>query len=276
MLGRAAAQLQVSPSIGSTKSLDVKRVCGNKYCQTRSTIRWSRVIHRGKPEWLCNGCGIALSQEKFCPHCEQVYRQSNKNGFDGKEWISCVNCTRWSHVECEARNWSLQITDIYEQTKKSLDVMYLCAECRLLSEEIEMESKGKTVQTSTPVHVTPRNPSAQPVPISQNLAEAGATPRNGQLEPMNISINVENPGIDRGVTVAVHNGRFQGQQHVTVREIGNQVVNGGTPLMGQIQTINPSQKKIDMNMQNVQQINSQARRSLQTMSQGEQKFSFYQ
>jgi len=113
-----------------------QQCCGNEFCKATDSVRWSQSIHMGAQRWLCNGCSISVRQDKFCPHCEQIYRQCDRNGFDGKEWVSCVNCTRWTHVECEELNWGKQIRDIQAKIKAGMDVMYLCVECRILDDEL--------------------------------------------------------------------------------------------------------------------------------------------
>ena len=108
-------------------------MCANGFCQRSDpgdgpTCRW-HIRNYGteaEPEMvtLCNACKINFDQQKYCPYCLQIYKDKDPDGFDGKEWVGCVNrmrrrwgtsseddqgnaagpssqCRRWVHVECE-------------------------------------------------------------------------------------------------------------------------------------------------------------------------------
>lgn len=71
---------------------------------------------------LCVQCKNLYDQGNFCLYCFQIYRDSDDDRFDGKEWIGCDNdaCQRWTHQECELKNTGNQ----------EIDAFYLCPACR--------------------------------------------------------------------------------------------------------------------------------------------------
>jgi len=136
----------------TTTAASTVPVCANGFCQRSDpgdgpTCRW-HVRNYGTesaPEMvtLCNACKINFDQQKYCPYCLQIYKDKDPDGFDGKEWVACVNrmqrmrgaaapaaaadkeddkgmsaaagpssaCRRWVHLECEEEVTGQKIED---------------------------------------------------------------------------------------------------------------------------------------------------------------------
>lgn len=51
---------------------------------------------------FCEYCIEAYKRNQKCDYCQQVYFDSADDAdMDGKKWIECSRCKKWSHTDCE-------------------------------------------------------------------------------------------------------------------------------------------------------------------------------
>ncbi|GAB5353010.1 hypothetical protein AAMO2058_000001700 [Amorphochlora amoebiformis] len=107
--------------------------CGNLVCKSTSS-RWTPTIYQLKPHVLCAVCYPYFKAGRCCKYCQQIHRQGDKDGFDGKKWVECSLCLGRSHVSCEQRNGLSVAEDLYQmatETRGGLEHMFfLCITCR--------------------------------------------------------------------------------------------------------------------------------------------------
>uniref|UniRef100_A0A7S0CRQ2 ARID domain-containing protein n=1 Tax=Amorphochlora amoebiformis TaxID=1561963 RepID=A0A7S0CRQ2_9EUKA len=115
--------------------------CGNIACSS-----WSKSwFYRGGDRVLCRGCTVRLDNDNCCPYCQQIYRQKDRDGFDGRRWIECSECFRWVHVDCEVKAGFSAAPDLYNLRKRNDNVLYSCATCR--GDDEPHDSKAAFTQT---------------------------------------------------------------------------------------------------------------------------------
>ena len=93
---------------------------------------WRHATYRGSAHaLLCSPCANAVSRGQTCPHCGQVYRQRDADGFDGKEWLECSLCIRWVHVQCDEKaGRCCAASRIYKARISGEERWYMCPGCR--------------------------------------------------------------------------------------------------------------------------------------------------
>ncbi|KAL4438595.1 hypothetical protein ABPG74_015493 [Tetrahymena malaccensis] len=105
----------------------VPKVCSNDFCK-KAPINLQKANSKstdGKSYWFCQQCFECFNKGYHCDYCEQVY-ENNESCADVKEWVGCENCSKWNHVECEAKNRNdNKIKRIY----KLKDFKYYCQKC---------------------------------------------------------------------------------------------------------------------------------------------------
>ena len=91
-------------------------------CGTTQTPQWrkgwySKLLNRAVI--LCNACGLKYSKYQYCPYCNYIYYKGED--WNSKYvWISCDNCPRWVHVDCEKK---------HKHGTFYYDNKYLCPTC---------------------------------------------------------------------------------------------------------------------------------------------------
>uniref|UniRef100_A0A7S3ZFX8 ARID domain-containing protein n=1 Tax=Lotharella globosa TaxID=91324 RepID=A0A7S3ZFX8_9EUKA len=104
---------------------------------------------QGHSAKLCNGCALHLDRSQCCVYCQQIYRQRDSDLFDGKRWVECVDCLRWSHVDCEVAAGYKSAAESYAAMKSGKEYHYRCRGCRGDSVKMTLEQKSKVVPTKT-------------------------------------------------------------------------------------------------------------------------------
>mmetsp|Transcript_16458 Transcript_16458/g.22977 ORF Transcript_16458/g.22977 Transcript_16458/m.22977 type:complete len:471 (+) Transcript_16458:29-1441(+) len=121
---RALEMVQEAPFIPTGTS------CTNKICRKQIDETSILKIVGEKSLIFCRKCAISYDNDRFCARCHQIYRQQDSDGFDGKEWLECSECLRWTHVECEVSCGFSQAPSLYSEYKENGEVLYLCPHCR--------------------------------------------------------------------------------------------------------------------------------------------------
>lgn len=93
-------------------------------CGTFDTPQWrkgwfSNVLNHSV--LLCNACGLKFHKGQFCPYCHYVYGKENKIS---EGWITCDDCGRWVHEECES------LHENGADLPRSPNYAYSCPDCR--------------------------------------------------------------------------------------------------------------------------------------------------
>jgi len=109
-------------------------------CKAESSTRWHNCEFKSKgcsksgQQTLCHMCFLFWKQKRSCPHCDQIYRQGDFDGFDGKRWLCCTECARLVHVKCEMENGYHRAEKEYRhqisKANKSISAGYACPDCR--------------------------------------------------------------------------------------------------------------------------------------------------
>ncbi|GAB5366142.1 hypothetical protein AAMO2058_001119300 [Amorphochlora amoebiformis] len=126
--------------------------CSNRCCKTTKSNRWREVKDRfsksksGKPvtKILCNLCYLFRSRKHTCPHCDQIYHQGDRDGFDGHKWLTCGDCVRMVHVHCEKAQGLADAEKIYRK-----NMCYTCPDCRREATTPDRQEDGETFKYST-------------------------------------------------------------------------------------------------------------------------------
>jgi hypothetical protein len=92
-----------------------------EHCGVTETAQWRRgyfepVLNR--QIMLCNKCGIKYHKSQFCPYCKYIYGKETDK--DQSIWLTCNDCGRWVHSQCELENNSAVPTGYH----------YRCPDCR--------------------------------------------------------------------------------------------------------------------------------------------------
>lgn len=111
-------------------------VCANFVCGGKRAVGFRALRAAGRRgashTWLCASCFIYFRKERFCPHCGQIYRQADRQGFDGQLWAECARCVRWAHVACEAKAGHVRMVGVIRDpptVHKDRVISYVCHDC---------------------------------------------------------------------------------------------------------------------------------------------------
>lgn len=74
---------------------------------------------------LCLDCAERYESQDYCCYCETIYFEST-DGQDGKVWIMCEECEKWSHLDCEQKYQSKNINELLEDDK----YVHMCQICK--------------------------------------------------------------------------------------------------------------------------------------------------
>jgi len=140
---------------GKNENASPRRLCGNKVCRTTRALIWRQTVYQGKRQWLCNRCFLCYSKGRYCPFCRQIYRQTDGDGFDQKEWLECVGCLRWAHVACCLRSLGTEVKvvpNLLNSTETQRVKTYICGVCESAlrgSDKPHQESKTQSASAKT-------------------------------------------------------------------------------------------------------------------------------
>lgn len=151
--------------------------CANWVCARSDGVSLFRDEPQGKYVWLCTTCAAFFRQGRFCPFCQQIYRQGDGDNFDGKAWLECSECVRWCHVSCDAQFGFRAALKIYADSQHGFAVLYVCPDCRRTRDRRQPHGWGQQQPHSTMLEMKPSVVSA-PMATSAKVSDRSGANAN--------------------------------------------------------------------------------------------------